>query len=305
MRTLVYLAAGDYKEFYETLPFDRIYLVSSERRRRIRSDKVVHITMDVLDSIEYFKKNNIKIDCLVTLRESQGEGGFRYNICSDAVMGYLMPILQEHFIWICNGTDYYNIIKKKDQTHNLKLHKCECLNYVSLDLPYLMTELTSDSLEYVSPSLFTDMDDSASMHIYSMQSHSNIKEFKVGKHLTIRLIQDSIWRHEDELDQMYISFKPSYSPQKNFYTQHNPKASYYSQMEFGRILRKAIDTGLNHIGFTPHYWYQYDRNYQKMLEEECKGLNSDFTIDFYYMNSWYNCRHLEKAIMTLQRNSHK
>ena len=104
---------------------------------------------------------------------------------------------------------------------------------------------------------------------------------------------------------MYISFKPSYTPQKDFYTQHNPKASYYSQMEFGGILRKAFESGLNHIGFTPHYWYQYERNYQKMLEKECKVLNSNFTIDFYYMNSWYNCRHIEKAIKTLQRNSHK
>jgi hypothetical protein len=255
--------------------------------------------MDALDSIEYFKENNISIACLVTLRESQGEGGFRYNLCSDAVMGYLMPILQEQFIWICNGINYYKIINKQDQTQNLKLHKCESLNYVSLDLPYIMTELNPDSHEYIDPAKFTDMDSKASMHIFSMQLNPVIREIRVGKHLNIRLIQDSIWRHADELDQMYISFKPSHDSQKDFYTKHNPKAFYYRQMEFGAILRKAIDTGLNHIGFTPHYWYQYDKNYQKMLEQECRFLDRDLTIDFYYMNSWFNCRHIEKAIKTL------
>jgi hypothetical protein len=299
MRTLVYLASGGYNEFYETLPFDRIYLVSSEPRRKIHSEKVVYLNMDALDSIEYFKENNISIACLVTLRESQGEGGFRYNLCSDAVMGYLMPILQEQFIWICNGINYYKIINKQDQTQNLKLHKCESLNYVSLDLPYIMTELNPDSHEYIDPAKFTDMDSKASMHIFSMQLNPVIREIRVGKHLNIRLIQDSIWRHADELDQMYISFKPSHDSQKDFYTKHNPKAFYYRQMEFGAILRKAIDTGLNHIGFTPHYWYQYDKNYQKMLEQECRFLDRDLTIDFYYMNSWFNCRHIEKAIKTL------
>lgn len=299
MRTLVYLASGGYDEFYETLPYDRIYLVSAEPRRKIHSDKVVYLNMDALDSIEYFKKNDIRIDCLVTLRESQGEGGFRYNLCSDAVIGYLMPILQEHFIWICNGIDYYITINKKDQTHNLKLHNCESLNYVSLDLPYLMTELTPDAHGYIDPAKFTTTHSEASMHIFSMQLNPVMQEFRIGKHLTIRLIQDSIWRHENELDQMYISFKPSHDSQKDFYINHNPKASYYRQMEFGEILRKSINSGLDHIGFTPHYWYQYDKNYQKMLEQECRVLNRDLVIDFYYMNSWYNCRHIEKAIKTL------
>ena len=299
MRTLVYLASGSYKEFYETLPFDRIYLVNLAPKREIQSEKVVHLNMDALDSIEYFKKNNIRIDCLVTLRESQGEGGFRYNLCSDAIMGYLMPILKEEFIWICNGTDYYITINKKDQTHNLKLKRCESLNYVSLDIPYLKTALTPDSHNYIDPAKFTEMHSTASMHIFSMQLNPIIREFKIGKSLTIRLIQDSIWRHADELDHMYISFKPSHDSQKDFYTKHNPKASYYRQMEFGEILRKAISIGVKHIGFTPHYWYQYDKNYQKMLEQECMFLNKDFTIDFYYMNSWYNCRHIEKAIKTL------
>ena len=34
--------------------------------------------------------------------------------------------------------------------------------------------------------------------------------------LTIRLIQDSIWMHYDELDHIYISFKPSHTTYQNF-----------------------------------------------------------------------------------------
>ena len=301
MRTLVYLASGGYKDIYETLPYDRIYLVSSEPRKPISSNKVTYLNMDALDSAEYFKRHNIQIDCLVILRESQGEGGFRYNLCSDSVMGYFMSFLPERFIWICNGTDYYNIIREKDQTYNLKLHKCESLNYVSLNLPYLMTKLDSDSPGYIDPTYFTDMHSSASMHVFSMQLKPNIREFKVGKFLNIRIIQDSIWRYENELDRMYISFKPSYIPQIDFYTRNHPKASYYTQMEFGEKLKKAISSGLNHIGFTPHYWYQYDKNYQKMLEHECKNLNREIRIDFFYMNQGFNCNHIEKAIKTLSR----
>ena len=101
MSTLVYIASGNYKIEYENLPFDSIYLVDI-RAKCCDSKKVKILNMDALESINYFKSHNIEINYLVILRESQGEGGQTYNLCSDMVMGYFMTILPKSFVWICH-----------------------------------------------------------------------------------------------------------------------------------------------------------------------------------------------------------
>ena len=321
MSTLVYIASGNYKIEYENLPFDSIYLVDI-RAKCCDSKKVKILNMDALESINYFKSHNIEINYLVILRESQGEGGQTYNLCSDMVMGYFMTILPKSFVWICNSIDYYNGLKQKqsivkEQNNHpvycsykrFKLSKCCSLNYVSLNLPYRMEEIDETDYRYINPNIFTRLSPKSRIHTFQMTYAPRQEIYKINN-LTIRLIQDSIWMQYDELDHIYISFKPSHTTYQNFFTKISDKVSYYKQMGFEKTLHDAYTLGHYHIGFTPHYWHQYDKNYQKGLENFYKELNKipndkkrSLIIDFYYMNSWVHTKFIYKAIRTISINN--
>ena len=137
-------------------------------------------------------------------------------------------------------------------------------------------------------------------HVFRMSYSPSVESFSIPGGTTIRLVQDSIWEHYDELDHLFISFKLGYPPMKDFF-EKSDKVSYYEQMDFGAQLRRAESNGLVHIGFTPHYWYQYDRNYQKQLEDFLRELGRPMTIEFFYMNTRFGTRHIRKAVRTLQR----
>ena len=55
MKTLVYIASGGYRKEYESLDYDRIYLVDTALRKRVRSDKVKLLRCDALEAVEHFK----------------------------------------------------------------------------------------------------------------------------------------------------------------------------------------------------------------------------------------------------------
>ena len=306
MANLVYLASGLYNPKYEDLPFDNVYLVNLGYTGKSTS-KVRGLKMDALESHKFFKDNNIQIDCLVLLRESQGEGGETYNMCSDMVIGYFMSILPKSFVLICNDISYYpfrqNPERKISYYNNkwVKLSKGDSPNFVSFDLPYRMTPLSPGDMGYIEPATFSDLLPGGPMNVYRMDLETHIEEYRLGDSLNIRCIKDSIWRHEEELDMLYVSFYPKYEESRDFFVKGHGKVRYYRQMEFAEMLEDAYEKGYRHIGFTPHYWYQYDRNYQKMLEKFCLERHPGMTIDFYYMNSWFKYRHIVKAVKTIRR----
>ena len=308
MANLVYLASGGYKSQYEDLPFDKVYLVDPLCHGK-RTHKVHALKMDALESHKFFKDNGIQIDCLVLLRESQGEGGDTYNMCSDMLIGYFMSILPESFVLISNDISYYQFKQssvRKISYYNsprYKLRKGESPNLVSFDLPYRMTLLSPGDTGYMDPTTFSNLLSGGPMNVYRMELVTHVEEYNICESLKIRCIQDSIWRHEGELDMLYISFYPKHEDSCDFFVKGNIKARYYKQMEFAQMLEDAHEKGYSHIGFTPHYWYQYDKNYQKMLEKFCMERHPEMTIDFYYMNSWFKCRHIEKAVKTLCRSA--
>ena len=319
-RTLVYIASGGYKKDYEKLQYDRVFLVDTWAFPRFQSKKVQMLRQDALDAVKVLHANNIKIDCLVTLCESVGEGGQTYATCSDTFMGYIMPVLSKDFIWICNNRMYYPIqyrsiidpSKKHPTTiynslsNNDRMRSRYGYNFVSLNLPYDMWEIYDSDPDYLSPALFMEsVCENNKGHVYKMRYAPAIETIILPGNITIRLIQDSIWNHYDELDYLFISFKLGYFPMKNYF-ENIDKVDYYKQMEFGAKLRWADLNRLNHIGFTPHYWYQYDKNYQKQLESFIRGIERPMVIDFYYMNSGFNTRHIRKAAKTIQqeRSSH-
>jgi hypothetical protein len=305
MANLVYISSGSYNPDYENLPFDKIYLVDLKYSGK-STEKVQGLKMDALESLKFFKENHIQIDCLVLLRESQGEGGYTYNMCSDMVIGYFMSILPKTFILICNDVCYYDFRQNEKSKipyykDDVKFKKYETPNLVSLDLPYKMTQLFPGDSGYIEPTTFTEYLAGGPMHVYQMELQTQEEEYTIGKSLKIRCIKDSIWSHEDELDKLYISFYPKHQAYKDHFANNHSKAQYYKQMDFGQMLIEAHEHGYKHIGFTPHYWYQYDRNYQKMLEAFCLEKDPEMTIDFYYLNSWFKYRHIIKAVKTILR----
>lgn len=310
-RTLVYIASGGYKREYESLDYDHVFLVDKAVHGRFRSDKVRLLQCDALEAFEYFKKEGIKIDCLVCLCESIEEGGHTYAMCSDTFMGYIMPILPKDFLWICNDRKYYSYQYLSTESTKIRYPglKRETLNrmrtrygynFVSLDLPYSMQEIHEDAPEYLPPSMFACMNENNSGHVFRMSFSPSTETFMLPERVTIRLIQDSIWNHLDELDHLFISFKLGYDPMKEYFEKID-KVSYYEQMDFEEKLRWAESHNLNHIGFTPHYWYQYDKNYQKQLESFIRELRRPMIIDFFYMNSRFGTRFIKKAVKTIWR----
>lgn len=314
MKTLVYIASGGYRSEYESLDYDRVYLVDPAVRGKFHSDKVKLLRCDATEAVEYFKKEGISIDCLVTLCESMAEGGHTYATCSDTFMGYIMPILAKDFLWICNDKRYYlsqylstrgeKIILPGRRENPYRMRTRFGFNFVSLDLPYAMREIHEDDPEYLPPAMFSNhLSNENRGHVFRMIYSPSVESFEIPGGVTIRLVQDSIWNHCDELDHLFISFKLGYPPLMDFF-ENIDRVSYYQQMEFGAQLRRAESNGFTHIGVTPHYWYQYDRNYQKQLEDFLRELGRPMTIDFFYMNSRFGTRHIRKAVKTLQREHH-
>lgn len=309
---MVYIASGEYKAEYEDLDYDRVYLVDPKADNHFLSDKVVLLNCDALEAIELFKKERIKIDCLICLCESLGEGGQTYATCSDAFMGYIMPILRKDFLWICNDRQYYSHQYLTTETTRIlypglrketlyRMHTRYGFNFVSLDLPYRMKEIYSDGPDYLPPAMFSDMLSEVNTgHVFRMSYFPSFDIFELHGGVTIRLLHDSIWNHYDELDHLFISFKLGFLPKKDYFESFD-KVSYYEQMDFATKLRWAASNNLGHIGFTPHYWYQYDKNYQKQLEDFIRELERPMTIDFYFMNSWFGTRFIKKAVKTLQQ----
>ena len=177
--TLVYFASGGYRQEYECLDYDRIFLVDTSARRSFRSDKVRLLRCDALEAVKFFKEKSIIIDCLVTLCESVGEGGQTYATCSDTFMGYIMPILAKDFLWICNDIGYYppqyhssrgvRIVLNENSETLYRMRTRYGYNFVSFNLPYAMREIKGEDPLYLSPLMFSDeLSNEKEGHVFKM-----------------------------------------------------------------------------------------------------------------------------------------
>ena len=97
LKTLAYFASGNYHPSYQLLPFKNVYLIDRCHPKTQTIGKVMIIKSDCLDSLKYFKVNNIRIDFLVLLNEglangySNGRGTYPLN--ADLLWGTLCLIL--------------------------------------------------------------------------------------------------------------------------------------------------------------------------------------------------------------------
>jgi len=111
MKTLLYLASGEYSPVYENLPYDQIICVDRcsdlVRTYPLKSTKVRFIGRDALFAIDQLQQEGTQIHALVSMNEGLFEGGGSYPIFSGFLMGYLAPILAEELVLICD-LSYYN-----------------------------------------------------------------------------------------------------------------------------------------------------------------------------------------------------
>jgi len=257
-KTLVYFASGPYKNRYELLPYDQIYLVdycfigkgnrnngSSDRKIQIsESGKVFCLGQDCLQAVSYLKQRKIKIDTFISLNEGLYEGGKGgYALNSDMFLGYVMPLLSDDYIHIMNKTYYCN------QFH------------VTMDLPYLMTEIKEGDKNYLDPFLFSD-DEYHKNHakVYRMKKQTSAEDLNINPNIQISIIQDSIWNHADELDLIAISITPQ--GQGDFFLGLNKVISLRDHT-IGQILDFCVREKIERIGFTP--WAK--NNYSSFIDQ--------------------------------------
>ena len=211
--------------------------------------------MDCLHAVKYLNQHKVKIDCFVALNEGLYEGGGRYAINSDMFLGYVMPILSDEYIHILNK-NYYG--------HNYN---------VTMDLPYLMTEIIKGDQDYLDPFLFSD-DEYHKGHakVYRMKKkQTSAFELKLNPGMKVSIIPDSIWCHTEELDLLGISFVPQ--GQGNYFNRIN-KVSSLREYTIVEVLEHCVQNKLNRIGLTPwgqgHYndFFDLIRSYSKAYPKE-------------------------------------
>jgi hypothetical protein len=274
-KTLVYFASGPYKKKYELLPYDRIYLVDycfarnsnrnlgcSDRKIKVsNSDKVICLGMDCLHAVDYLKKNKIKIDCLAVIGEGLYEGGGRYATNSDLFLGYVMPILSDEYIHIMNKKYYGNHY------------------HVTMDLPYLMTEIIEGDQDYLDPCLFSD-DNYHKVHakVYRMKKQTLVDDLDINPNIQVSIIHDSIWNHRDELDLLAISITPQ--GQEGFFHRIGNVISL-RDLSAEQILDLCVQKKIERIGFTP--WSH--GNYSSFVDQ-IKNYSKEYpkVISLYHLN---------------------
>lgn len=239
MKTLVYFASGPIRAEYQDLDFDKIYLIDNCFRNRQRNTskvfsegKITCVGMDCLESIEFLKKEEVKIDCFVSLNEGLYEGGGSYAINSDMFLGYAMPIFKKSYIHIMNKNYYHHMY------------------HVSMDLPYTIEEIKEAESSYLSPNIFSkDEYHKEYAKVFQMDRliPKNI-EISLNPTIKLKIIHDSIWNYYDNLDALIISF--SEQGQRDFFDKI-PKVLNKNAIKLDDIFDFCKRNKIQKIGFTP------------------------------------------------------
>jgi hypothetical protein len=210
--------------------------------------------MDCLSAVDYLRKLGVRIDCFVSLNEGLSEGGGNYAINSDMCLSYIMPIL---------GDEYIHIMNKYYYGHNY---------HVTMDLPYLMTEIKESDQDYLDPFLFS-ADDYHKGHakVYQMKKQNSVEYVNINPNIQVSIIHDSIWNHFDELDLLAISITPQ--GQGDFFKGLH-KVISLRDLSVEQILDFCMQNKVVSIGLTPWAHGKYStfidqiKNYTKEYPKE-------------------------------------
>jgi hypothetical protein len=268
MKTLVYFASGLNRPEYQELDFERIILIDNcfKNRRRypkrfFNKDKVTCVGMDCLESVEYLKNENIKIDCFVSLNEGLYEGGGSYAINSDFFLGYIMPLLRDNYIHIMNQDYYHNMYN------------------VSMDLPYEMEEISENEKNYISPFTFSKEDyHKGHAKVYKMTRIFNTQNYSFNPRLIFSINHDSIWNHCEKLDLIAISFSQQ---GQGAYFDNLPKIINLNNTSIDEIFSYCKLNKIEQVGFTP-----WGNGYYGSFINRLKDFEDDYPkeISLFHLN---------------------
>ena len=253
MKTLVYFASGCNKPEYQKLDFDKIYLIDNcfkDTKRypeRIFSvGKVTCIGMDCLESVEYLKKENVKIDCFVSLNEGLYEGGGSYAINSDFFLGYAMPLLKDNYIHIMNQNYYLNHYK------------------VSMDLPYEKIRISEGEEGFIDPLIFSkEKYHKGHAEVYKMKRIHNRQKLSINPKLDISVIHDSIWNYYDRLDLVAVSLTDQ---GQGAFFDNLPKTMSFNKNMIEEVFSYCKLNKIEKLGLTPWGKGEYGSFIQRLKE---------------------------------------
>lgn len=257
MKTLVYFASGPKRERYYNLNYDKVILIdkifdkpNSKTIYDLKRNKIVCIGMDCLQSIEYLKHNNIKIDCFVVLNEGLFEGGGSYPLHGDFFLGKIMPLFNKEYIHIFSPS-YYRIRKIE-----------------KLDIPFSKKQLSEYDNQFIDPKVFSNH---SGGKVYLMTKNTSRIEFSVGNTI-VRIVNDSIWEDYDYLDLLFLSGKG------NHFNGFNKVKSISS---FSNMMQVAEDMKLACVGCTP-----FGGAYVDIIKNIAKAtITYPKEISFYHLNT--------------------
>lgn len=280
MKTLVYLASGEYRRAYENLPYDQIICVDrcSELVRTYpqQGTKVRFIGRDALFAIDQLQQEGTQIDALVSMNEGLFEGGGSYPIFSGFLMGYLSLLLAEELVLICD-LSYYNQSNMKGLSR--------------LDWGYeKLREIKRGEEGFIDPHQFYNNSgenpDRGNQFILRKANKKTLVQNQHG--VDVQILQRSLWEDKSRLD--FIAFPLSsrhgllsgseqgiHSPAEFFLRKG---VSDIEKLTFLEILDLARNQGAQRLGIGPWNNGQYREVFEILQSDAVRGFQS---IYFYHL----------------------
>jgi len=263
MSNLVYFASGRYKEDYQNLPYDFVFLVDNyfeHQQTILRIGKVTCLKMDALMAAEYLIKNRIMIDCFVSINEGLFGGGGNYVINSDAFMGYVFPILKDEYIHIIDRSYY-------------------ALPYiVKMNWPISKKELKNADSRYIHPKLFATVNTQKRGNVYLVNKKISGQQLKMINNKKVFVKNDSIWSDYNKKDLFQLSIN---NPNTNRFFYKNENVLNIRNYNFSDVLELCERKKISKMRLTP--WLK--DKYKEVLDLIIENKNSyPKEIHFYHFN---------------------
>lgn len=263
MKNLVYFASGSYKEDYQNLPYDHIYLIDGRfhfNRDNEVIGKVTCLKMDALEAANHLINHKIFIDCFVSINEGLFEGGGNYVINSDAFMGYVFPILREQFIHIIDRA-YYNYPY-----------------IVKMNWPVIKKEINIGDEFYLDPNLFSTVTREDYGNVYLIKKEVKKRKLDLACKTSVFVVNDSIWSDYNKEDFFFLSIN---NPNTNeiFYSRSN--VLNVNDYTFNEILILCEEKKIAKIRMMPWLRGQYEEIINAIIQNKNEYPKE---IYFYHMN---------------------
>lgn len=281
MKTLLYLASGEYSPVYENLPYDQIICVDRcsdlVRTYPLKSTKVRFIGRDALFAIDQLQQEGTQIHALVSMNEGLFEGGGSYPIFSGFLMGYLAPVLAEELVLICD-LSYYNQSNMKGLSR--------------LDWGFeKVREINRGEEGFIDPHQFYnnpwENPDRGNQFILRKV---NKKTFVQNQHgVDVQILQRSLWEDKSRLDLIAFPLSSRHGLLSGSEQGIHSPAEFFlrkgvldiENLTFLEILDLSRNLGAQRLGIGPWNNGQYQEVFEMLQRDAVRGFQS---IYFYHLS---------------------